>query len=90
MGVVAEIADKVIVMLEGEIVEYNDVNKIFFEPVHDYTKMLIESVPQLGSMKGKSFPEKFKSLLNFLILQPSNKNFSKSSATIICLSLKSV
>ena len=59
MGVVAEIADKVIVMLEGEIVEHGDVNNIFFEPKHNYTKMLIDSVPQIGSMKGKAQPEKF-------------------------------
>ena len=87
MGVVAEIADKVIVMLEGEIVEYNDVNKIFFEPVHDYTKLLIESVPQLGSMKGKSFPEKFfitnEKNKNNKDLKDNNFNLNSSSKEIL-------
>lgn len=59
MGVVAEVADRVIVMFNGEIVEEGEVDKIFHNPLHQYTKKLINSVPRLGSMEGKNIPEKF-------------------------------
>ena len=59
MGVVAEVADRVIVMLNGKIVEEGIPKQIFHSPVKEYTKNLINSVPILGSMRGKSKPEKF-------------------------------
>ena len=59
MGVVAEVADRVIVMLNGKIVEEGIPKQIFHSPVKEYTKNLINSVPKLGSMRGKSNPEKF-------------------------------
>tara|TARA_R110002167_G_scaffold120568_2_gene298494 strand:- start:384 stop:1295 length:912 start_codon:yes stop_codon:yes gene_type:complete len=59
MGVVAEIADRICVMLKGEIVEQGSVYEIFENPQHPYTKALLAAVPRLGSMKGKSKPEKF-------------------------------
>ena len=59
MGVVAEVADRVIVMYEGNIVEEGLVKEIFYQPTHEYTKRLINAVPKLGSMKGKELPEKF-------------------------------
>jgi len=48
MGVVAEIADKVIVMNHGNIVETGDVDQIFHAPQDPYTQMLIGSVTKLG------------------------------------------
>ena len=48
MGVVAEIADQVIVMHNGKVVETGPVDTIFHAPVHDYTRMLISSVTKLG------------------------------------------
>ena len=59
MGVVAEIADRVCVMLKGEIVETGTVYDIFAAPKHAYTRALISAVPRLGSMKDKDAPEKF-------------------------------
>ena len=59
MAVVAEVADRVIVMKNGKIVEQGDVDTIFHNPDHPYTKKLINAVPQIGSMKGKDFPEMF-------------------------------
>ncbi|MDW6020149.1 ABC transporter ATP-binding protein [Mesorhizobium sp. BAC0120] len=59
MGVVAEVADRVCVMLKGEIVETGPVNQIFDEPRHGYTRALISAVPRLGSMAGRDSPEKF-------------------------------
>ena len=48
MGVVAEIADRVIVMNHGKIVENGPVDQIFHSPQDDYTRMLIGSVLKLG------------------------------------------
>ena len=60
MGVVAEIADRVIVMYKGDIVERGHCRDIFHSPQHSYTKKLISSVPRLGSMEGELKPKKFK------------------------------
>ena len=62
MGVVAEIADRVVVMLGGKKVEEGNVNEIFHNPKHPYTKSLLAVVPRLGSMKGRSLPAKFSNL----------------------------
>ena len=59
MAVIAEMADDVIVMFEGKIVEEGPVHDIFHKPEHDYTKKLIGAVPRIGSMAGKTEPEKF-------------------------------
>ncbi|MBO6560132.1 MAG: dipeptide ABC transporter ATP-binding protein [Nisaea sp.] len=59
MGVVAEVADRVVVMLKGEKVEEGPAEQIFHHPQHPYTKALLAAVPKLGSMKGKTFPAKF-------------------------------
>jgi len=59
MGVVAETADRVIVMYKGDIVESGNCRDLFHSPQHPYTKKLISSVPRLGSMKGESIPKKF-------------------------------
>lgn len=47
MGVVAEIADRVMVMYAGEVVEIADVESIFEDPQHPYTKGLLDSVPDV-------------------------------------------
>ena len=57
MAVVAQIADRVVVMYNGEKVEEGTVNQIFNNPAKDYTKKLISSVPKLGAMIGKKYPE---------------------------------
>ena len=47
MGVVAEIADEIVVMRHGKLVERGDVLEIFENPQHDYTKMLLDAVTAL-------------------------------------------
>ena len=58
MGVVAEIADRVMVMRQGEVVEHNQTVSLFAQPVHPYTKMLLAAVPILGSMRGTQEPRR--------------------------------
>jgi len=49
MGVVADLADRVAVMYEGEIVEEAPVAELFAAPRHDYTKKLLAAVPRMGA-----------------------------------------
>jgi peptide/nickel transport system ATP-binding protein len=48
LGVVAEVADKVIVLYAGTLVEYAPVRVLFKRPLHPYTRALLDSVPKLG------------------------------------------
>ena len=48
LGVVAEIADEVVVMYLGEVVESGSVTQIFNNPLHPYTKALMQSIPQIS------------------------------------------
>lgn len=59
MGVVAEIADRVVVMLDGEKVEEASVEKLFTSADHGYTKMLLSAVPKLGALAGSTTPRRF-------------------------------
>lgn len=47
MGIVAEMADNVLVMYAGQAIEYADVKSIFAEPAHPYTEGLLKSIPKL-------------------------------------------
>jgi glutathione transport system ATP-binding protein len=59
MGVVAEVADRVLVMLRGEPVENGPSQRIFDTPSHAYTRALLAAVPRLGSMRGTDRPARF-------------------------------
>ena len=56
MGVVAEVADRVLVMYKGEKVEEGESTKIFATPQHPYTQALLAAVPRLGSMHDTDLP----------------------------------
>jgi len=56
MGVVAEMADDVVVMLRGKKVEQGPVQDIFNAPKHPYTRALLAAVPRLGSLTGRDLP----------------------------------
>ena len=57
MAVVAQMADRVVVMYRGRKVEEGPVAEIFNAPKHEYTKALLAAVPKLGEMTGKPLPE---------------------------------
>ncbi len=57
MSVVAQMADRVVVMYRGNKVEEGLVDDIFRTPRHAYTKALLAAVPKLGEMTGKPYPE---------------------------------
>ena len=59
MGVVAEVADRVLVMYHGEKVEEGESDTLFAAPKHPYTKALLAAVPRLGAMHGTDRPAKF-------------------------------
>ena len=59
MGVVAEVADRVLVMYHGEAVEEGTCEQIFHNPHHPYTQSLLAAVPRLGSMRGTDEPAPF-------------------------------
>jgi peptide/nickel transport system ATP-binding protein len=48
LGVVADLADRVAVMYQGEVVEENDAKSLFAAPQQDYTKRLLAAVPYVG------------------------------------------
>ncbi|MGY3439516.1 MULTISPECIES: ABC transporter ATP-binding protein [unclassified Marinovum] len=62
MAVVAQMADRVVVMYRGKKVEEGPVAQIFENPQHAYTKSLLAAVPRLGEMRGKAAPEPMKLL----------------------------
>jgi oligopeptide/dipeptide ABC transporter ATP-binding protein len=53
LGVIAEMAEEVVVMYLGEVVERADVDTIFYDPMHPYTRALLRSIPRLGEKKGE-------------------------------------
>ncbi|RWX75645.1 ABC transporter ATP-binding protein [Neorhizobium lilium] len=59
MGVVAEIADRTIVMYRGEQVETGLTAEIFHHGQHPYTRALLSAVPKLGSMENRPWPTRF-------------------------------
>ena len=69
LGVVADIADKILVMYKGEIVEQGNAKEILLRPQHPYTKALLACRPA-GQLKGKRLPV----VSDFLEGQPATSN----------------
>jgi peptide/nickel transport system ATP-binding protein len=77
MGVVADMADEILVMKDGYTVEHNTADHIFNRPSHPYTQQLLASVPKLGSVavrelkfEGSTKPEPVLKLQNVDIEYP--------------------
>ncbi|NDZ14885.1 glutathione ABC transporter ATP-binding protein GsiA [Variovorax sp. WS11] len=62
MGVVAEVADRVLVMYRGDKAEAGPSEQVFAAPQHPYTRALLSAVPQLGAMRGTELPARFELL----------------------------
>ncbi len=60
MAVVAQMADRVVVMFRGKKVEEGTVEEVFENPQHNYTKSLLAAVPKLGEMTGSDLPRPMK------------------------------
>ncbi|MFX5521728.1 peptide ABC transporter ATP-binding protein, partial [Acinetobacter baumannii] len=54
-GVVADIADRVVVMKGGQAVEAGEVEDVLYRPQHDYTRQLLSAVPRLQPRQSPAF-----------------------------------
>lgn len=70
LGVVAQIAQKVVVLYQGEVVEQGEVEKIFYHPAHPYTKGLLACRPP----QNKRF-EKLPTISDFVSVKEDSKEF---------------
>src|SRR5512143_2375313 len=53
LGVIAQMADQVVVMYLGKVVEDASVEALFYSPLHPYTQALLQSIPRLGAKKNR-------------------------------------
>ncbi len=56
LGVIADMADEVVVMYAGRVVEKGSVDDIFYNPQHPYTRGLLKSIPTLGGSQQDTLP----------------------------------
>ena len=56
LGIIADMADEVVVMYAGRVVEKGNVDDIFYNPLHPYTRGLLNSIPTLGGSQQKTLP----------------------------------
>lgn len=56
LGVIADMADEVVVMYAGRVVEKGNVDDIFYNPLHPYTRGLLNSIPSLGESQQDTLP----------------------------------
>ncbi len=78
LGVIAEVAEKVAVMYAGQIVEEADVEAIFDDPLHPYTRSLLQSIPVLGERfekEGRVELNEIKGIVPSLYELPRGCNF---------------
>ena len=66
LAVVAQMADEVIVMYRGHVVEQASVKELFDNPKHPYTKALLNSIPIPGKVKRKSRLDTVDENVNYL------------------------
>ena len=92
MGVVAEIADRTLVMYRGECVESGDTATLIDAPQHPYTRALLAAVPRLGEMRGREYPLRFPALdmQTGVSTPPSESRVKVETQTAPLLSVKNL
>ena len=78
MGVVADLADDILVMKDGKTVEYGTSDQIFNRPQHPYTQQLLASVPKLGSVAVRELAPELAGLPPVLRLQDVSIDYPKN------------
>ncbi len=81
MGVVADLADDIMVMKDGRVVESGEINQIFKQPKHPYTQALLAAVPKLGSTKVRGKAEVSSSSQPILSLKDVSIEYPKRGRT---------
>jgi oligopeptide/dipeptide ABC transporter ATP-binding protein len=81
LGVVAEIADDVVVMYLGQVAEHADVDTIFKAPKHPYTRALLRSIPRLGGSREPL--QSIKGMVPHPFRRPTGCNFHTRCPEII-------
>jgi peptide/nickel transport system ATP-binding protein len=76
MGVVAETAQRVVVMYAGKVVEEAPVGELFSRPRHPYTQGLIRSIPRLDRAGGKTRLEAIPGTVPSLVDPPAGCRFA--------------
>ncbi len=69
LGVVAQIADEVVVMYKGHVVEQASAKELFADPRHPYTKALLNAIPKLGKEYRKKRLETVDENIDYLSFQ---------------------
>lgn len=78
MGVVADLADDILVMKDGLTVEYGTADQIFNRPQHPYTQQLLAAVPKLGSVRVRERASDLKGLPPVLRLENVSIEYPKN------------
>ena len=78
MGVVADLADDILVMKDGLTVEYGTADQIFNRPQHPYTQQLLAAVPKLGSVQVRERASDLKGLPPVLRLENVSIEYPKN------------
>jgi len=78
MGVVADLADDILVMKDGITVEYGSSDQIFHHPKHPYTQQLLAAVPKLGSAAIRKLSPELTGLPPVLKLQNVSVEYPKN------------
>jgi len=73
LAVVKGLADRIIVMKSGEIVEEGETNAVFDDPQHDYTKKLIAAIPNGAKQETQSSDESLVQVENLVVEFPTDK-----------------
>jgi len=85
MGVVADLADQVIVMEKGRIVERGPIRQVFHEPEDEYTRALLAAVPFLGAAPAREGAEATADRVSVTTDEADRGETSASASTVVQL-----